>query len=96
MYDKLDSVLNQQVRLAIVSILIKVNKADFNYLKEQTQTTQGNLSHQLKKLKESDYITINKTFEKNYPKTYCSLTSKGKKAFEEYVEHMKEYLNLNE
>jgi DNA-binding HxlR family transcriptional regulator len=95
MYHNLDSILNQQVRLAIVSILIKVNKADFNYLKEQTQTTQGNLSHQLKKLKEAEYININKTFEKNYPKTYCSLTTKGKKAFEEYVKQMKKYLNLN-
>ena len=96
MYDKLDSVLNQQIRLAVVSILIKVNKADFNYLKEQTQTTQGNLSHQLKKLKESGYISIDKTFEKNYPKTYCRLRPKGKKAFEEYVVQMKKYLNLND
>lgn len=95
MYDNLDSILNQQVRLAIVSILIKVKKADFNYLKEQTQTTQGNLSHQLKKLKEAQYININKTFEKNYPKTYCSITTKGKIAFEEYVKQMKKYLNLN-
>jgi DNA-binding HxlR family transcriptional regulator len=94
MYDNLDSVLNQQVRLAVVSILIKVQKADFNYLKEQTQTTQGNLSHQLKKLKESGYIRIDKTFENNYPKTFCSITSKGKKAFEKYVEQMKKYLNL--
>ncbi|MBE7629025.1 winged helix-turn-helix domain-containing protein [Tenacibaculum piscium] len=95
MYDNLDSILNQQIRLAVVSILIKVKKADFKYLKEQTQTTQGNLSHQLKKLKEAEYINITKTFEKNYPKTYCSLTSKGKKAFEEYVKQMKKYLNLN-
>lgn len=94
MYNNLDSILNQQIRLAIVSILIKVKKADFNFLKEQTQTTQGNLSHQLKKLKEAGYIIINKTFENNYPKTYCSLTSKGKKAFEDYVEQMKKYLNL--
>lgn len=96
MYDNLDSVLNQQIRLAVVSILIKVKKADFNYLKEQTQTTQGNLSHQLKKLKESGYIRIDKIFENNYPKTFCCLTSKGKKAFENYVEQMKKYLNLNE
>jgi len=95
MYNKLDPVLNQQVRLAIVSILIKVNRADFNYLKEQTQTTQGNLSHQLKKLKGSNYIRIDKTFEKNYPKTYCSLTSEGKKAFEQYVKQMIQYLNLD-
>lgn len=96
MYDNLDSVLNQQIRMAIVSILIKVKKADFKFLKEQTQTTQGNLSHQLKKLKESGYIQIDKSFENNYPKTSCSLTFKGKKAFGEYVEQMKKYLNLNE
>ncbi len=96
MYKNLDSILNQQVRLAVVSILVKVKKADFNYLREQTQTTQGNLSHQLKKLKESKYIKIDKTFENNYPKTYCSLTSKGKKAFEDYVVEMKKYLNLTE
>jgi DNA-binding HxlR family transcriptional regulator len=95
MYNNLDSILNQQIRLAIVSILIKVNKADFNYLKEQTQTTQGNLSHQLKKLKEAEYININKTFEKNYPKTNSKITTKAKKAFEEYVKQMKKYLNLN-
>ena len=96
MYDNLDPVLNQQIRLAIVSILIKVKKADFNYLKEQTQATQGNLSHQLKKLKEADYILIEKTFENNYPKTNCSLTKKGRLKFEDYVEQMKLYLNLEE
>ncbi len=95
-YDSLDNILNQQVRLAVVSILINVNKADFNYLMEQTQTTQGNLSHQLKKLKEAKYIKIEKIFENNYPKTLCSLTKNGKKAFEGYVTQMKQYLNLNE
>ena len=94
MYDDLDPVLNQQVRLAVVSILIKVKKADFTFLREQTRTTQGNLSHQLKKLKASGYIDIDKTFENNYPKTYCRLSEKGRHAFENYVHQMKKYLNL--
>jgi hypothetical protein len=47
MYNELDPVLNTPVRLAIVSVLIKVKQADFNYLMEITKTTQGNLSHQL-------------------------------------------------
>lgn len=95
-YDKLDSVLNQQVRLAIVSMLIKVKSADFNYLKAHTGTTQGNLSHQLKKLKEASYINVEKKFENNYPKTICRLTPAGRKAFEDYVEQMKVYLNMKE
>jgi DNA-binding HxlR family transcriptional regulator len=74
--------------------LIKVQSADFNFLKESTKTTQGNLSHQLKKLKEAEYIEINKKFVNNYPKTICRITNKGKSAFENYVEQMKFYLNL--
>ena len=96
MYEKLDNVLNQQVRLAIISILIKVKYADFNYLKKRTNTTQGNLSHQLKKLKEAGYITIDKKFVNNYPKTNCKITKKGKLAFTNYVEQMKFYLNIDE
>lgn len=96
MYEKLDNVLNQQVRLAIISILLKVHFADFNFLKKNTNTTQGNLSHQLKKLKEVGYIEINKKFVNNYPKTICKITNKGKTAFENYVEQMKFYLNINE
>ena len=94
MYEKLDIVLNQQVRLAVVSILIKVHFADFNFLKENTNTTQGNLSHQLKKLKEAGYIEIEKKFVNSYPKTTCKITNKGKSAFKDYVEQMKFYLNI--
>ena len=96
MYDKLDTVLNQQVRLAIISILIKVQTADFNFLQESTQTTQGNLSHQLKKLKEAGYIEIEKKFVNNYPRTTCRITTQGKSAFKDYVEQMKLYLNIED
>lgn len=90
----LDPVLNTPVRLAIVSTLITVKQADFNHLMEITKTTQGNLSHQLKKLKSVGYVEIEKTFKGNYPHTICHLTPKGKKAFEIYVENIKKYLHL--
>lgn len=93
-FKPLDNILNTPVRLAIVSILTQVQKADFNFLKEQTNTTQGNLSHQIKKLKEAEYIEVIKSFHNNYPKTECKITKKGKTAFEEYVKNIKTYLNL--
>ena len=96
MYEKLDTVLNQQIRLAIISILMKVNFADFKFLQENTQTTQGNLSHQLKKLNEAEYIEIEKKFVNNYPRTICRVTKKGKAAFQNYVEQMKLYLSIDE
>ena len=93
-YSDLDPVLNTPVRLAIVSMLIKVKQADFNTLMEATETTQGNMSHQLKRLNAEGYIHVEKTFRGNYPLTVCSLTPKGRKAFENYVEAIKKYLHL--
>ena len=54
MFKELDPILHSQLRLAIISILMTVNEAEFNYLKEQTNATSGNLSVQLQKLK--DYL----------------------------------------
>ena len=65
----------------VMSVLIKVDSCDFNHLKKATNSTQGNLSVQLKKLYENDYISITKSFEKNYPKTSCKITKTGTKAF---------------
>lgn len=94
MFSDLNPILNQQTRLAIMSLLIGVEKVDFNFIKEKTKTTSGNLSYQLKKLESESYIYIEKTFVNNFPKTNCSITEKGKKAFADYVEAIKKYLNL--
>jgi DNA-binding transcriptional ArsR family regulator len=94
MYNDLDPLLNTPVRLAIVSALIKLRQADFAHLQETTGTTQGNLSHQIRKLQEAGYIGVIKTFRGNYPHTICKLTVKGRKAFEQYVEDIKKYLHL--
>jgi DNA-binding MarR family transcriptional regulator len=94
MYNELDPVLNTPVRLAIVSALIKMKQADFSYLMDMTNTTQGNLSHQIKKLNEAGYIEVMKTFKGNYPQTICVVTPKGRKAFEKYVSDIKKYLHL--
>lgn len=94
MYNELDPVLNTPVRLAIVSALIPLKQADFNHLLGVTSTTQGNLSHQIKKLSEAGYIEVIKTFKNNYPHTICKLTPEGKRAFERYVKDIKKYLHL--
>ena len=94
MFKDLDPILNSQVRLAVISILMRVKSADFLYQKENTETTQGNLSHQLKKLKEANYIEITKSFKNNYPHTTCKITASGRNAFEKYVEDIKGYLDI--
>ncbi len=89
----LDPVLHNQLRLAVVSLLVTAEKADFTWLLEQTGATRGNLSVQLTKLKEAGYLSVKKSFKGNYPNTSCALTAKGLKAFETYVEAIKGYLD---
>jgi len=93
MFKSLDPILHSQLRLAIMSLLIAEGTVDFGRIKEATEATAGNISVQLKKLQEANYVTVEKTFKNNYPNTKVRLTSKGLEAFEAYVEALKRYLN---
>ncbi len=91
---ELDPILHSQLRLAVMSILMNVEEADFVYLKEQTESTVGNLSVQLDKLATAGYITVTKSFVGKKTRTTCQVTQQGREAFEQYVKALKSYLNL--
>jgi predicted transcriptional regulator len=93
MFKDLDPILHSQLRLAVMSLLMSVKEAEFNYLKEKTASTAGNLSIQLNKLKEAGYISVEKSFKNNYPLTSCKVTAKGIKAFEKYISDLKQYID---
>lgn len=92
---ELNPLLHSQLRLAVMSILMNVEEADFVYLKEKTEATAGNLSVQIDKLSAEGYIAVEKGFVGKKTRTVCRITPKGIKAFEEYVEALKTYLNLS-
>lgn len=92
MLNQLDTLLHSQHRLAIMSLLMSLEEAEFVYLKEKTGATAGNLSLQLDKLKDVEYITVKKGFKKKYPVTICAVTQKGRAAFNQYVSDIKAYL----
>ena len=92
-FKELDPILHSQLRLAVVSLLIGTEVAEFTYIREQTGSTAGNLSIQITKLKDAGYIEVTKKFRNNYPQTLCSITKLGKEKFAEYVKDLKDYLN---
>jgi DNA-binding transcriptional ArsR family regulator len=92
MFKDLDPILHSQLRLAVMSLLISVKEAEFTFLKEKTNATAGNLSVQIQKLKEAEYIEVVKQFKENYPQTICKITPKGITAFEVYVKNLQAYL----
>lgn len=94
-FKELDPLLHSQLRLAVMSLLISVKEAEFTFLKEKTGATAGNLSVQINKLKEADYIEVIKQFKDNYPQTICKITPKGVNAFEAYVKAITGYISID-
>jgi DNA-binding MarR family transcriptional regulator len=92
MFKELDPLLHSQLRLAVMSLLLGLDSAEFVFLKEKTNATAGNLSVQLDKLSEAGYILIEKSFQGKKPLTTCRITKKGIKAFEDYVNSLKGYI----
>ena len=92
MFDKLDPLLHSELRLAVMSVLVGTDEADFVYLRQQTGATAGNLSVQLDKLAAAGYITVEKGFQGKKPRTTCRITDTGRTAFETYVEALRSYI----
>ena len=89
---ELDPLLHSQLRLAVMSILMNVEEADFVYLREKTESTAGNLSVQLDKLPAAGYISVEKGFVGKKPRTVCRVTDLGRRAFAAYVAALRTYI----
>ena len=94
MFKELNPLLHSELRLAVMSILLSVESADFVFLREQTGATAGNLSVQIDKLQKAGYISVTKSFKGKMPCTTCTITETGLNAFEEYVATLKEYIRI--
>ena len=84
----LDRLIHERMRLGILSALAVNDTLSFNDLKKLMQTTDGNLSVHARKLEEAEYIRCTKSFEGRMPRTEYSITSRGRKALEQYLDHM--------
>jgi len=93
MFEELDPLLHSQLRLAVMSVLISVELAEFNFLLDKTGATRGNLSVQITKLSDAGYIEVQKSFRKNFPLTTCKITLRGVEAFDKYVKALQDYLS---
>ena len=92
MFKELNPLLHSELRLAVMSILLGVEEADFVFIREQTGASAGNLSVQIDKLQKAGYITVEKTFRGKMPCTVCRITAAGRDAFAEYVEALQSYI----
>ena len=94
MFKELNPLLHSQLRLAVMSILMNVDEADFVYIKNTTNSTAGNLSVQIEKLSAAGYIEVTKKFDGRKPKTSCHITPLGQQEFAAYVDALKQYIAI--
>lgn len=87
-HQQIDDIIHSRIRLAIISLLISVEEAEFNFIKEKVNTTDGNLSVHIKKLEEAGYVSVKKEFIDRKPRTTYALTKNGRKAFEDYLDNL--------
>ena len=92
-YQQLNEIIHSRIRLAIMSVLITLEEAEFKFLKEKVNTTDGNLSVHLKKLENAEYIEVKKEFIDRKPVSSYKLSEKGKSAFELYIKKLEDLIN---
>ncbi|MBN1371495.1 MAG: transcriptional regulator [Anaerolineaceae bacterium] len=88
-----DRLVHEPARLMILANLYVVESADFVFLMNQVRLTWGNLSAHLTKLEEAEYLEMEKTFKGKRPNTQLRLTEKGREAFKNYTQKMKQVFN---
>jgi DNA-binding MarR family transcriptional regulator len=91
-YHSIDDIIHSRIRLAIIAVLATVDEAEFTFLREKVNATDGNLSVHLKKLEDAGYIKVRKSFIERKPVTNYKLTAGGRKAFEQYVNQLEQLL----
>ena len=86
--ERLDRVIHDRTRLAILAALAASDLLAFTDLKAITGTTDGNLSVHARRLEDAGYVLCEKTFAGRTPRTEYRLSASGRRAFEKYLDHM--------
>jgi DNA-binding PadR family transcriptional regulator len=92
---ELNPVIHGKRRLALLSLLMTVEEAEFTWLRARTGSTDGNLGAQMAKLEEAGYVAVEKNFVQRKPQTLYRITEAGRQALAEYVQALKQLLGAS-
>ena len=92
----INKTIDHRIRLAIMSVLMVNESADFNTLKELLGVTDGNLASHTRALENEEYIAVEKTFIDRKSNTRYKATQKGKKAFQEHLDALERIIQLSD
>jgi DNA-binding HxlR family transcriptional regulator len=83
-FDKLDKIIHEKWRLAIMALLASRRSRSFQELKAELKMTDGNLITHMRTLHKQGLVSMTKEFH-GRPQTSYALTTKGRAAFREHI-----------
>jgi DNA-binding MarR family transcriptional regulator len=95
MAEQPDALIHQPVRLKVMAALKALPGAEqieFVRLRKIVDATEGNLGAHIQTLEQAGYIVVEKDFAQNRPRTRVKLTRTGRRAFENYVEYLRDLI----
>jgi DNA-binding MarR family transcriptional regulator len=92
---KLDRVIHEKGRLAIMSMLAATAELSFTEMRDALGMTDGNLTTHIRALQQEGYVSVAKSYQNRRPLTTCSLTPSGRKAFVEYIDLLEKIVRQN-
>ena len=89
-FQKLDRIIHEKARMGIMSLLAASPQLSFTEIRDTLEMTDGNLSVQIRTLQQAGYVAVTKSVEDRRPRTTCALTSRGRRAFRDYIDTLAE------
>jgi DNA-binding MarR family transcriptional regulator len=89
---QLDDTVHQRVRLGILAVLSEARRADFAYLRDALDLTDGNLSRHIAVLEQAGLVTVEKGFEGKRPRTWVQATRAGRAALKAELAALQELI----
>jgi DNA-binding MarR family transcriptional regulator len=89
----LNDTVHQRVRLGILAVLEEAKRAEFKYLREALDLSDGNLSRHVQVLEEAGLVRVEKGFEGRRPRTWISSTPAGRRAFEQELKALRSLIS---
>lgn len=81
----LDDVIHQRVRLGILAVLVETKQADFLFIRDALDLTDGNLSRHITVLEEAGMVRVEKRIDGRRPRTWVAVTREGRQALADEI-----------
>lgn len=87
---RLDGVIHAPIRFSIVAELASVDEAEFSAVRDAVEVSDSVLSKQASTLEQAGYVKVRKGYVGKRPRTWLSLTNRGRAAFSAHLAALRE------